>query len=281
MALKTLKPITPGQRGTILSDFDEITTQKPVKSLLKPLKKSGGRNHRGVITVRRRGGGAKRHYRVVSFKLGDDFKATVKEIEYDPNRSARLARLQDEAGRYAYILAPKGLKVGQTVQSGAEAPIQVGNRLSLRSIPVGSFIHNLELIAGRGAQLVRAAGLSAQLASKDGRYAQVKLPSGEVRLFHLDARATIGVLGNEQHKNTKLGKAGRRRNLGRRPKVRGVATNPADHPHGGGDAKSKGYKTAVTPWGQPTLGYKTRKRRLKNKLIVRSRHLSKKKRKKK
>ena len=281
MALKTLKPTTPGQRGTIISDFTDITTQKPVKSLLKPLRKSGGRNNRGVITVRRRGGGAKRHYRVVSFKMADGFKAVVKEIEYDPNRSARLARLQDEKGRYTYVLAPKGIQIGQTIQTGSKAAIQTGNRLSLRSIPVGSFIHNLELIPGRGAQLVRAAGLSAQLASKDGKYAQVKLPSGEVRLFHLEARATLGVLANEQHKNMKLGKAGRRRHLGRRPKVRGVATNSADHPHGGGDSKSKGYKTAVTPWGQPTLGYKTRKRRLKNKLIVRSRHLSKKKRKKK
>ena len=280
MALRPLKPTSPGQRGTIISDFAEITTKKAVKSLLKPLKKTAGRNHRGVITVRRRGGGAKRLYRVVSFKFKENFQAEVKEIEYDPNRSARLARLKDKEGRYYYILAPKGLKVGQTITTGQEAPIQVGNRLSLRFIPTGSFIHNLELIPGRGAQLVRAAGLSAQLTSKDGKYAQVKLPSGEVRLFLLDAEATIGVLGNEQHKNIKLGKAGRRRHRGRRPKVRGVATNSADHPHGGGKL-SKGYKTAVTPWGQPTLGYKTRKRRRVNKLIIRSRHLSKKKRKKK
>ena len=257
-------------------DFTEVTTKKPVKSLLRPLKKSGGRNHRGVITSRRRGGGAKRHYRLVSWNLPDDFKAKVAEIEYDPNRSARLARLQAADGRLRYVLAFKNAKVGQEIEAGSKTAIELGNRLSLRNIPTGSLIHNLELRPDGGAQIVRAAGLSAQLTSKDGKYAQVKLPSGEIRLFHLDTRATLGVVGNEQHKNIKLGKAGRARHLGRRPKIRGVATNPSDHPHGGGEAKVKGYKTPVTPWGQPTLGYKTRSKRKKNRLIVRSRHLAKK-----
>lgn len=278
MSTRIVKPTTPGQRGAVRPDFSDLTTKKPVKSLLKPLKRSSGRNHRGVITVRRRGGGAKRRYRLVSFKLPSGFSATVQEIEYDPNRSTRLARLRDANGRYYYVLATKNMVVGQTVEVGEKAPIKSGNRLPLKNIPTGSLIHNLELLPGKGGQMVRSAGLGAQLSSKDDRYAQVKLPSGEIRLFPLETQATLGVLGNEQHKNLKLGKAGSRRHRGRRPKIRGVATNAADHPHGGGEAKGKGYKTPVTPWGQPTLGYKTRKRHKNQKMIVRSRHSSKKRR---
>ncbi|MCY3804763.1 MAG: 50S ribosomal protein L2 [Candidatus Saccharibacteria bacterium] len=277
MAIRKMKPTTPGQRGMTSQDFSEITTKKPIKSLLKPMKRSSGRNHRGVITSRRRGGGAKRHYRLVSFKLPENFEAQVKEIEYDPNRSTRLARLKTSEGSYHYILAPKNLRQGQTVKAGSSADIENGHRLPLSKIPIGSLIHNLELRPGRGGQIVRSAGLSAQITAKDDKYAQVKLPSGEIRLFRLEAQASLGVLGNEQHKNIKLGKAGRNRHKGRRPKVRGVATNPSDHPHGGGEGKRKGYKTPVTPWGQPTLGYKTRPRRKSNRLIVRSRHLNKRK----
>ena len=279
MAIRTIKPTTPGQRGMTSQNFDEITAKKPVKSLLRPVKKNAGRNHRGVITSRRRGGGAKRHYRLVSWQLPDGFEATVREIEYDPNRSARLARLQEADGRYRYVLAFKGAKRGQAVKAGESVPIETGSRLKLRHIPLGSLIHAIEMRLGKGAQIVRAAGTSAQLTAKDGGYAQVKLPSGEIRLFHLDARASLGAVGNEQHQNVKLGKAGRNRRLGRRPKVRGVATNAVDHPHGGGEAKGKGYKMPMTPWGQPTLGYKTRPKRKSGKFIVRSRHASKKRRK--
>ncbi|MYB39841.1 50S ribosomal protein L2 [Candidatus Saccharibacteria bacterium] len=279
MAIRTIKPTTPGQRGMTSQNFDEVTAKKPVKSLLRPVRKSAGRNNRGVITSRRRGGGAKRHYRLISWRLPAGFEATVKEIEYDPNRSARLARLQEASGRYHYVVAPKGIKRGQAVKVGDAAPIETGNRLKLRHIPLGSLIHGIEMKLGKGAQIVRAAGTSAQLTAKDGDYAQVKLPSGEIRLFHLDAQATLGTVGNEQHQNVKLGKAGRNRRLGRRPKIRGVATNAVDHPHGGGEAKGKGYKTPMTPWGQPTLGYKTRHKRKSNKFIVRSRHANKKRRK--
>ena len=278
MPIRIIKPTTPGQRDMTSQNFEEITTKKPVKSLLRPLKKTAGRNHRGVITSRRRGGGAKRRYRLMSWDLPDGFSATVEEIEYDPNRSARLLRLKEENGRYHYIIAHKNAKVGQTIKAGSQVPIEAGNRLKLLNIPVGSLIHSIELKLGKGAQIVRAAGASAQLVAKDGDYAQVKLPSGEIRLFHLQARASLGAVGNEQHQNVKLGKAGRRRHMGRRPKVRGVATNAADHPHGGGEAKGKGYKTPVTPWGQPTLGYKTRPKRKSNKFIVRNRHLSRKRR---
>ena len=255
-------------------DFSEITTRKPVKSLLTTLNRRAGRNHRGVITSRHRGGGAKRRYRLISWKLPDDFEATVKEIEYDPNRSARLARLETSPGKFYYIIAPKDLKVGQTVRVGDRTPIEAGNRLSLRQIPLGSMVHNLELRPKIGAQIVRSAGTGAQLMAKDEKYARIKLPSGEVRFFHLDSRATLGVVGNEHHKNIKLGKAGRRRHMGRRPRIRGVATNAADHPHGGGVGKSKGYKTPVTPWGQPTLGYKTRPKRKTNRMIATSRHVA-------
>lgn len=280
MAVRKIKPTTPGQRGMTSQDFSEVTTKKPVKSLLKPLKRTSGRNNQGRITSRRRGGRAKRHYRVISFKLPSDFKATVKEIEYDPNRSVRIARLQDDQQKYYYILAPKNIKLGQTIKVGSMAEIETGHRLTLKQIPIGSLIHNIELRPNSGGQIVRSAGNSAQLTAKDDKYAHVKLPSGEIRRFHLNLTASLGVLGNEQHKNVKIGKAGRSRYMGRRPKVRGVATNPADHPHGGGEGKRKGYKTPTSPWGQPALGYKTRHRRKSNKMIVRSRHLNKKRRKK-
>ena len=279
MAVRVLNPTTPGRRGMVRQDFSELTAKKPVKSLLRPKLRISGRNNRGVITSRRRGRGAKRLYRLISWRLPEGFIAEVKAIEYDPNRSARIARLQTEAGKYHYILAPKGLKIGRKIEVGDQAPIEAGNRLSLAKIPLGSLIHNLELKLGRGAQIVRGAGVSAQLTSKDGDYAQVKLPSGEIRLFHLKAQASLGVVSNEQHQNVRLGKAGRARHMGRRPKIRGVATNAADHPHGGGEGKSKGYKTPMTPWGQPTLGYKTRHKRKPNTFIVRSRHLNRKRRK--
>ncbi len=272
MAIRLVKPTTPGRRGLITQDFDQITTDKPVKGLLRPRHQRSGRNARGVITVRRRGGGAKRHYRVLSWKLPDGFEATVKEIEYDPNRSARIARIQEVASsHYHYILAPKGIRQGATIKVGPEAPIEVGNRLPLAAIPLGTLIHAIELEPGRGAQLVRVAGQSARLAAKDGGYAQIRLPSNEIRLVKLEAKASIGVVGNEQHQNIKLGKAGRQRWLGRRPRVRGVAMNAADHPHGGGEAKGKNYKFPMTPWGQKTLGLKTRSRRKSNAMIVRRR----------
>ena len=279
MAVRILNPTTPGRRGMVRQDFSEVTAKKPVKSLLRPKRRSSGRNNRGVITSRRRGRGAKQLYRLISWRLPEGFTAEVEAIEYDPNRSARIARLQAEGGKYHYILSPKGLKIGRKIEVGDQASIETGNRLSLAKIPLGSMIHGIEMKLGRGAQIVRSAGGSAQLTSKDGNYAQVKLPSGEIRLFHLQSQASLGAVGNEQHQNVRLGKAGRARHLGRRPKIRGVATNAADHPHGGGEGKSKGYKTPMTPWGQPTLGYKTRHKRKPNTFIVRSRHLGRKRRK--
>ena len=280
MALRIIKPTTPGQRGMTSQNFAEITVKKPIKSLLRPKKRGSGRNHHGVITSRRRGGGAKQLYRLVDWRLPEGFTATIEAIEYDPNRSARLARLKEENGSYHYMIAPKGLQVGQKIQVGQKTAIETGNRLCLANIPLGSLIHNIEMQLGKGGQIVRSAGTSAQLTAKDERYAQVKLPSGEIRLFHLSAKASLGSVGNEQHQNIKLGKAGRNRHLGRRPKVRGVATNAVDHPHGGGEAKGKGYKTPMTPWGKPTLGYKTRHKRKASKFIVRDRHAAKKRKKK-
>ena len=275
MAIRSLKPTTPGRRGMTTQDFSQITTNRPVKSLLRPRRQKAGRNNRGVITVRRRGGGAKRHYRLISWHLKPGFEAVVSEIEYDPNRSARIARLKEVgSGRFYYILAPKGIRQGQAIAVGPTAPIAVGNRLPLKAIPTGTMIHGLELYPGRGAQMVRSAGESARLVAKDEDYAQIKLPSNEVRLVKLEAMASIGAVGNEQHQNIKIGKAGRRRHLGRRPKVRGVAMNAADHPHGGGEGKGKNYKHPMTPWGQPTLGYKTRSRHKSNQFILRSRHRS-------
>ena len=278
MPVRQLKPVTPAQRGMTTQDFDSITTKKPVKSLLVKKKQNAGRNNQGRITTRRRGGGVKRHYRLINWNLPDGFKATVEHIEYDPNRSARIARLKEANGKYHYMVAAKGLVQGATVEASDEAPIEAGNRLPLKNIPTGTIIYNIEMVPGKGAQMVRGAGAGAQLSSKDGDYAQIKLPSGEVRLVNLEAKAHIGSVGNEQHQNIKLGKAGRNRHKSRRPSVRGVAMNAADHPHGGGEARGKGYKAPTSPWGQKTLGYKTRKRtKSTNKFIVKSRHAAKRK----
>jgi len=276
MAVKQMKPVTPGQRGMTTQDFDAITAKRPVKSLLVPRPQKAGRNNKGRITTRRRGGGAKKFYRKINWNLPDGFSATVEHIEYDPNRSARIARLKEANGNYNYMVAPKGVGQGAVITASDDAPIEPGNRLPLKNIPTGSVIYNIELVPGKGAQMVRSAGNGAQLASKDNGYAQLKLPSGEVRLVHLDAKAHIGSVGNEQHQNIKWGKAGRRRHQGRRPKVRGVVMNPVDHPHGGGEARGKGYDAPRTPWGQKTLGYKTRSRsKSTNKFIVKSRHQAK------
>ncbi|MFB0547181.1 MAG: 50S ribosomal protein L2, partial [Anaerolineae bacterium] len=261
MAIKTYKPTSPGRRGMTVSTFEEITRAEPERSLLAPLRQKAGRNVRGKITVRHRGGGHKRRYRIIDFKR-DKFgiPARVESIEYDPNRSARIALLVYADGERRYIIAPLGLKVGDTVVSGPEADIRVGNALPLMNIPVGTLIHNIELQQGRGGQLVRSAGTSAQLMAKEGHYAHVRLPSGEVRLIHCRCMATIGQVGNTDHGNIKLGKAGRKRRLGWRPAVRGSAMSPRDHPHGGGEGRSPiGMPSPKSPWGKPTLGYKTRR----------------------
>ena len=275
MAIKKYRPTSPGRRNMTVSTFEEITKREPEKSLLVPLRKTGGRNSYGKITVRFRGGGAKRHYRIIDFKRDkDNIPAKVAAIEYDPNRSAHIALLHYVDGEKRYILAPYGLKVGDTVMSGENADIRVGNALPLRNIPVGSIIHNIELKPGKGGQLVRSAGNLAQLMAKEGDYAQVRLPSGEVRMISLNCKATIGQVGNLDHENIRIGKAGRSRWLGRRPHVRGVVMNPNDHPHGGGEGKSPiGMPSPVTPWGKPTLGYKTRKKRKQSdKFIVKRRN---------
>lgn len=273
MAIVNYKPTTPGRRGMTSRDFDVITAKKPVKSLVRVKKTSNGRNNQGRITVRHRGGGVRRFYRVVDFKLAPGTEAVVEAIEYDPNRSAYIARIKDNKGVYHYIIAAAGMKVGAKISSGEEAPIEKGNRLPLKNIPVGSVIHSVELQLGKGAQLVRSAGASAQLAAKDGEYAQVKLPSGEVRMINSNCTASIGTVGNEQHQNVKIGKAGRKRKMGFRPSVRGVVMNAVDHPHGGGDGGAHGIgRDPRTPWGQKTLGYKTRRRKTSNKFIVRTRH---------
>lgn len=276
MAIQQYKSTTPGRRGMTSQDLDAVTASKPVKSLLVTKKKKSGRNNQGRITVRHRGGGNKKFYRIINFKFSPGTEATVEAIEYDPNRTSRLARIKDKDGAYHYILAPAGVKLGQKIVFGKDAPIELGNRLPLSEIPVGSTIHSIELTPGSGAQMVRSAGTRAQLSSKEGSIAQIKLPSGEVRIVSVDCQASLGPVGNEQHKNMKLGKAGRRRYKGWRPSVRGVAMNAADHPHGGGDGGAHGTgRNPKTPWGQPTLGYKTRKRKSTNKLIVRSRHTGK------
>ncbi len=263
MPIRAYRPTSPGRRQATSLTFEEITKKEPEKSLLAVLRKKAGRNMRGKITVRHRGGGHKRRYRIIDFRRDKDgVPARVAAIEYDPNRSANIALLHYADGEKRYILAPVGLSVGDTVISGPEADIKPGNALPLRHIPTGQLIHNLELKPGRGGQLVRAAGTAAQLMAKEGDYALVRLPSGEQRLFHLDCRATIGQVGNVDHENVSLGKAGRARWLGRRPAVRGVAMNPVDHPHGGGEGKAPiGLPSPVTPWGKPTLGYKTRRRK--------------------
>ena len=274
MAIKVYKPTTPSRRGMTGHSFAEITKSRPEKSLLAPLYKNAGRNFRGKITVRHRGGGHKRRYRIIDFKR-DKFgvPARVAAIEYDPNRSARIALMYYADGEKRYMLAPVGLKVDDAVMSGAEADIRVGNAMPLTRIPLGTMIHNIELYKGRGGQLVRSAGTAAQLLAKEGRYAQVRLPSGEVRLIHRDCMATIGQVGNPEHGNIKLGKAGRKRWMGRRPQTRGSAMTPRDHPHGGGEGKAPiGMPGPKTPWGKPTLGYKTRRNKATSKYIIRRRN---------
>ena len=272
MPIKVYKPTSPGRRGMTGYTFEEITRTRPEKSLLEPLKKKAGRSH-GKISVRHRGGGHKRRYRRIDFKRDKiGIPARVTSIEYDPNRSARIALLTYADGEKRYIIAPLGLQVGDTVMSGPDAEIEVGNALPLENIPVGTQIHNIELEPGRGGQLVRSAGTSAQLLAKEGDYAQVRLPSGEVRKIHVRCMATIGQVGNVEHGNIKLGKAGRKRWLGWRPTTRGSAMDPASHPHGGGEGKAPiGLPGPKTPWGKPALGKKTRRNKRTDKMIVRRR----------
>ena len=279
MPVKAYNPTTPARRGMTTEDYSEITTKKPLKSLTKSKKQNAGRNNTGRITVRHRGGGVKRHYRLMNHKLAAGLTVTVEEIEYDPNRSARIARVKDQHGLYHYILADTSMTKGKVITSGPDAPIEASNRMPLANIPVGSQIYAIEINPGRGAQMVRSAGAKAQLMAKEGDYAQVRLPSGEVRKFRLEATAAIGVVGNVQHQNVKIGSAGRNRRKGIRPSVRGVVMNAADHPHGGGDGGRHGSgKPPRTPWGQLTLGYRTRRRKDTGKLIVKSRHDAKRKR---
>ncbi len=272
MGIKKLKPVTPGQRFRTVSDFSELTTDRPEKSLLEPLTKSGGRNNNGRITVRHRGGGHKRRYRRIDFKRDKrGVPARVATIEYDPNRSARICLLVYADGEKRYILWPNGLKVDDTVMAGEEAPFTVGNALPLHRIPLGTLVHNVELQIGRGGQIVRSAGSFAQVLAKEGDYVTLRLPSGEVRMVHKNCYATIGEVGNADHENIVLGKAGKSRWLGRRPSVRGVAMNPIDHPHGGGEGRTSGGRHPCTPWGMPTKGYKTRRRKPSDRFIVRRR----------
>ncbi len=273
MAIRKLKPNTPGTRYMSISTFEEVTKATPEKSLTSSLKKSGGRNNHGRLTSRARGGGHKRKYRVIDFKRNKfGIPAKVNAIEYDPNRSCRIALLFYADGEKRYILAPEGLKIGATVMSGDGAEIKVGNSLKLKDIPLGSFVHNVELKPGKGGQIGRSAGMGIQLMAKEGKYAQVKLPSGEVRTIHMECMATYGSVGNSDHENISLGKAGRSRWLGRRPKTRGVAMNPVDHPMGGGEGRSSGGGHPVSPWGQPAKGLKTRKKKNQsNKYIIKRR----------
>lgn len=275
MAIKKYNPTSPARRFMTVSDFAEITKKSPERSLLAKKDKHAGRNSYGRITVRHRGGGNRRKYRIIDFKRNKDgMPATVIGVEYDPNRSANIALVQYEDGEKAYIIAPIGLTDGDVVVSGEGADIKPGNALFIKDIPVGTLIHNIELYPGKGAQLVRSAGNSAQLMAKEGDYAQVRLPSGEVRMIRLDCKATIGVVGNQQHENVSIGKAGRKRHMGWRPTVRGVVMNPNDHPHGGGEGKAGiGRVSPVTPWGKPALGYKTRKKKkASDKYIVKRRN---------
>jgi large subunit ribosomal protein L2 len=273
MPVKKYKPVTPGQRGMTGHTFEEVTKSKPERSLLLPLRKQGGRNVQGRVTVRHRGGGHRRSIRIVDFKRNKlSIPARVAAIEYDPNRTARLALLHYADGEKRYIVAPLGLRVGDPVMSGPNAEIRVGNALPISSIPVGTTIHNIELREGKGGQLVRSAGSSAQLLAKEGDFAQIRMPSGEVRLIRQVCFATIGQIGNVDHGNIKLGKAGRKRHLGIRPTVRGTAMSPRDHPHGGGEGRQPiGLPGPKSPWGKPTLGYKTRRNKQSNKYIVRRR----------
>ena len=272
MGIKSSKPTSPGKRFQTTSTFEEITRKKPEKSLLRPLNKNGGRNSNGRMTARHRGGGHKRAYRLIDFKRDKDgIPAKVAAIEYDPNRSANIALLHYVDGEKRYILSPKNLSVGDRLMSGEKSEIRIGNALPLKVIPLGTHIHNIELNIGHGGQMARGAGSYCQLMAKEGRYAQVKLPSGEVRLIPLACKATIGQVGNLDHENISIGKAGRKRWLGKRPHVRGVAMNPVDHPHGGGEGKSSGGRHPVTPWGVPTKGYKTRVRKSSDSFIVKRR----------
>ena len=278
MAIKLYNPTTPARRGMTSQDTSEITTRKPLKSLIKSKKQNAGRNNTGRITVRHRGGGVKRHYRLVNHNLAAGTKATIEEIEYDPNRSARIARIKDQNSLYHYVLADTSMSKGKVIHSGVDAPIEASNRMPLSLIPIGTQIYAIEIHPGKGAQMVRSAGTKAQLMAKEGEYAQVRMPSGEVRRFRLEATAAIGVVGNIQHQNIKIGSAGRNRRKGLRPGVRGVVMNAADHPHGGGDGGRHGTgKPPQTPWGQLTLGYRTRRRKDVSKLIVKSRHDAKRK----
>ena len=272
MGIKKFKPTSAGRRHMTASNFEEITTSTPEKSLLAPLKKSGGRNNTGRITKRHTGGGHKRKYRIIDFKRDKrEVSAKVVSIEYDPNRSARIALLNYLDGEKRYILAPVGIKVGDVVIASESADIVPGNALPIRSIPLGTWVHNVELKVGKGGQLARSAGTYAMIAAKEGKYAQLRLPSGEVRLVLQNCCATVGQVGNTDHENVKLGKAGRNRWLGKRPQSRGVAMNPVDHPHGGGEGKSSGGRHPVTPWGVPTKGYKTRSNKRTDRFIVRRR----------
>lgn len=278
MAIRAYNPTTPGRRGMTSQDLSDITTRKPLKSLIKSKKMSSGRNNQGKITTRHRGGGVRRHYRLMNHSIAAGLTLTIEEIEYDPNRSARIARVKDQHGLYHYILADTNMQKGKVIQTGADAPVETSNRMPISQIPVGSQIYAIEINPGKGGQMVRSAGTKAQLMAKEGDYAMVRMPSGEVRKFRLECQATIGVVGNVQHQNVKLGSAGRRRRMGWRPSVHGKAMNPVDHPMGGGEGKTGPGRIPKTPWGKPALGYKTRRRKSTNKMIVRSRHEAKRKR---
>ncbi len=272
MPVKKYRPTSPGRRFITTMDFSELSKVAPERSLIEVSKKHSGRNNNGHITVRHKGGGTRTQYRIIDFKRGKDgVPAKVATVEYDPNRSARIALVHYKDGEKRYILAPLGLKVGDVIESGPAADIKVGNSLPIKNIPVGTVIHNIELRPGQGGKLVRSAGVSAQLMAKETEYSQVRMPSGEVRKIHVNCRATIGQLGNIEHENQVIGKAGRSRHLGKRPSVRGIAMNPVDHPHGGGEARSTSGRPPTTPWGQMTMGKKTRRNKRTTKMIVRKR----------
>lgn len=273
MGIRKFKPITPGRRHMTIPTYEEVTKKEPERSLLAPIRKKGGRNNTGRVTMRHRGGGNKRHYRIIDFKRNKiGIPGKVAAIEYDPNRTARIALINYVDGEKRYILAPVGLSVGDTVMAGPQADVKPGNAAKLKDIPVGTFIHNIELEPGRGGVMVRSAGGSAQLMAKEGKYANLRLPSGEMRLVLAECMATVGQVGNEEHENLSVGKAGKTRWSGRRPHVRGMVMNPVDHPMGGGEGRSKSRKHPVSPWGTPAKGYRTRKRKASDRFIVRRRY---------
>ncbi|MEL7544460.1 MAG: 50S ribosomal protein L2 [Pseudomonadota bacterium] len=277
MALKKYKPTTPGQRNLVLVDRSQLSKEKPIKTLTEGLTKSGGRNNHGRVTARRRGGGHKQTYRKIDFKRQKhDMAATVERLEYDPNRTAFIALIKYEDDELSYILAPQRLNVGDTVISGAKVDVKPGNAMPMRAMPIGTIIHNVEMKVGKGGQIARSAGAYVQLAGRDAGYALLKLSSGETRMVRAECMATVGAVSNPDHSNIKLGKAGRKRWLGKRPSVRGVAMNPVDHPHGGGEGRTSGGRHPVSPWGKPTKGKRTRSNKTTDKLIVRSRHQKKK-----